>query len=77
MWYVWNRVSCVPGRVYGWCDVPKQYKTKRAAHMAVRDLTYQSELSMSKITPRTLIRFEYIALPEGMKPRSDTLIRYT
>jgi hypothetical protein len=76
MWFVWNRFVSSNGYLYGWCDVPKQYKTKRAAHMAVRDLTKQSEEVLAKIRPLRVVRCEYLALPDGMTPRRDMVIRW-
>ena len=75
MWYVWNRMILSKGRVFGWCDVPKQYKTKRAAHMAVRDFTNNDKEFYAAHPDYSIREVQYIALPEGMKPRHDMVYR--
>jgi hypothetical protein len=76
MWFVWNRFVSSNGYLYGWCDVPKQYKTKRAAHMAVRDLNRQSEEIFRRIKPTTSMRCEYLAFPAGMAPRREMVVKW-
>jgi hypothetical protein len=76
MWYVWNRYITSKGEITAWCDVPKQYKTKKSAHLAVRDLLRQAEDTVSLMYPHSTARFEYLALPQDMKPRHDMLLRY-
>ncbi len=70
-WYVWNRLIHSDGSSSAWCDVPKTYRSKRAAHRAVADLTANSIAGFAAITPRSALHFQYVALPDGMKPRHD------
>jgi hypothetical protein len=67
-WYVWSRniyKDCVIG---AWCDDPKHYRSKRAAHQAVADL--------SKNDPYVpYCKTQYVALPQGMLPHRDSVFR--
>lgn len=74
-WYVWNRHVWSDGSTSSWCDVPKTYRSKRAAHRALTDLTKVSEAAFASITPRSGIRIQYFAAPDGMVPRNDAVIR--
>ena len=69
-WYVWSRNIYQSGAIGGWCDQPKHYRSKRAAHRAVADL--------SKLDPFSgYCKPQYVALPEGMQPRRDSVFRET
>ena len=74
-WYVWSRYVQLDGRMSQWCDVPKTYVSKRAAHRAVAD---RNAPNWEKTTLLIMngARLQHIALPEGMRPRPDMLIRF-
>lgn len=50
-----------------WCEAPKRYSTKGAAHRALLDL--QKHWTNDDLCPR-----DFIVLPQGMKPRRDMKI---
>lgn len=61
MWYVWWRYN-TGSNTSAWADVPRQYKTEKAARMAERDQNSEST--------RHGYRLEYRALPEGVHPNT-------
>lgn len=72
-WFVWSRYLLDDEQRGPWCETPKKYGSKKAAHMAVADF---DKRFFFRLHPDRVRLREHIALPEGMVPRPDTVVRH-
>lgn len=80
-WYVWGRCTLKDGTITEWHSNPRHYKSKSAAHRGVamrRDFVHElrihnAEQSNEHWRAVGVASIQYLALPDGMIPRPDTI----